>query len=69
MDNFSVVYRNPGHWDVMSSTKECQIYSIRGKPGNVTVIDFEQGSLRETTYVTVAEAMADISSKLMFEAV
>lgn len=65
--NFSVNYRNTGHWDIYADSG--RLFCIRGQPGSVFVRDERQnaGHLRPGTFATVDAAMAWITSTLMYE--
>ena len=63
MNNFNVVYRNPGHWDIYSEKK--RIFKIRGENGDV-VVDNQIIGYRFSVR-TIGVGMALICDKLMFE--
>lgn len=66
MQSFSVVYRNPGHWDICSSRE--RLFRIRGDIGRICVMDERKEFRKETlNFRTVAAAFAYISDILMFE--
>lgn len=67
MEGFSVIYRNPGHWDIYSDRSRS--FCIRGDIGRVFVRDERSREVRQETPVfkTVAAAFAYISDVLMFE--
>ena len=65
---FSVVYRNPGHWDII--TKCGRAFRIRGKPDKVLVADervYMDKPMAHTwkTFKTVSKALAWCASELM----
>ena len=66
MENFSVIYRNFGHWDIVS--KQGRLFRIRGGPGKYHVID-ERGNhpAAATPFKTMGMCMAYICDDLMFE--
>jgi len=64
--NFSVNYRNPGHWDV--SDHERRLFCIRGGRGAFVIRDEREGmDPIGTVFPTVDAAMTWICSVLMFE--
>jgi len=68
MDNFSVIHRNYGHWDIVKSD-EGRVFRVRGGPGKYVVID-ERNSLERAeniTLKTVSACMTYICDELMFE--
>lgn len=67
--NFTVNYRNPGHWDIYDC--ERRLYCIRGNPGHVVIQD-ERVHPNDLDHIrrgftTVEAAMAFICSTLMYE--
>lgn len=70
MQDFSTIYRNPGHWDIVN--KNGRLFRIRGDIGDVWVSDErpmigEVGRREAMKFRTVAAAMAYITDILMFE--
>lgn len=65
--NFSVSWRNDGHWDIIENRGRIR---IRGEPGNVLVID-ERDHKRSVPdpgpFRTVQAAMTWITDDLMYE--
>lgn len=68
MQGFSVIYRNPGHWDIARGG-EGRLFRIRGDIGRVYVMDERDSSVRKETitFRTVQSAFAYIADELMFE--
>lgn len=68
MTGFSVVHRNPGHWDVLVQGTG-RAFAIRGEPGNVWVRDERRTKhTGDETFKTLIAAMAWIVDELMYEA-
>jgi len=65
MNNFSVVYRNYGHWDICST--EARLFRIRGGPGNYHVLDERRRNVAMKDFKTVQACMGYICDELMFE--
>jgi len=65
MHNFSVIYRNYGHWDIVNN--EGRVFRIRGGPGKYCVIDERSRPGFKTTFKTMGMCMAYICDDLMFE--
>lgn len=66
MDNFTVVYRNYGHWDIVDDTG--RKFRIRGGPGAYVVMDERsKETYGDTPFNTVQACMGHICDKLMFE--
>lgn len=68
--NFSVEYRNPGHWDIYAN--RARVFCIRGEPGDFIVRDERRQDTgliisAKGSFATVDAAMAWICSTLMFE--
>jgi len=63
IENFSVNWRNPGHWDIYNRHR--RLFCIRGEPGAFFVRD-ERGPTRDK-FATVDAAMAWICATLMYE--
>lgn len=68
MPNYSVHWRNPGHWDVCGDT--ARDFRIRGEAGTVTVYDERPAALRANkpdamTFATVGTAMSWIADHYM----
>ena len=69
--NFSVTWRNPGHWDIYAGPvgHYKRVYAIRGTPGDFIVIDTKT----KTAYLSIChassvqEAMTYICGQLMKE--
>jgi hypothetical protein len=66
MENFFVIYRNPGHWDILDGSHK-RIYKIRGCPGAYVVRDTTDPDLDDITCKTVGACMSHICDILMFE--
>ena len=67
MKDFSVVYRNYGHWDICVPG-EGRIFRIRGGPGNYWVSEERAGPNDGLKYFkTVQACMSFITDELMFE--
>jgi len=67
LENFSITWRNPGHWDIYSE-KHGRLFCIRGKPGAVVVRDErERGIPNREGFPTVGAAMMWICATLMYE--
>jgi hypothetical protein len=66
---YSVIYRNPGHWDVCSNG--ARDFRIRGEPGSVLVSDERPGHLSKAWMVfrSVQVAMSYIADQYMIEPV
>ena len=64
---FSVVNRNPGHWDI--SVDGNRVFCIRGEPGKYLIRDERSPISRagSDSFPTVDAAMAWICSTLMYE--
>ena len=67
--NFSVVYRNPGHWDI--TTVYGRAFRIRGEPGAVKVADERVDDTRPhprgwLLFKTVGTALAWCTDELMY---
>lgn len=68
MRDFSVIHRNPGHWDIICN--EGRLFRIRGNIGEIWVSDERNQDHRRDdpqNFKTVAAAMAYITDQLMFE--
>jgi hypothetical protein len=68
--NFSVIWRNPGHWDIYSY--KSRLFCVRGEPGAYAVRDERIGEFwqqERAGFTTVDAAMAWICSTLMYEPV
>jgi hypothetical protein len=69
--DFTVVNRNPGHWDIFIGNKRA--FRIRGSVGKVDLIDergvnnLPQKRLPPLEFNSVAGAMAWIIDELMYE--
>lgn len=62
---FSVIWRNPGHWDVFADGPRA--FRIRGEAPEVVVFDERDGHLKDPArdFRSVAIAMAWIADTLM----
>lgn len=66
MQNFQVVYRNYGHWDIWN--EKGRIYRIRGGPGKYWVSgEHEMRHDQDNKFKTVQACMSYICDQLMFE--
>ena len=65
MQGFSVIYRNPGHWDVYA--KSHRIFRIRGGPGKYLVMDETRKGKPNRVFKTVQACMSCICDELMHE--
>lgn len=67
MKDFSVSYRNYGHWDIYSHTT--RMFRIRGGPGKYVVLDERglEGKNANLDFNTVAACMSYICDELMYE--
>lgn len=63
MKSFTVVYRNPGHWDICQNGG--RIFKIRGCPGSYIVENRESVDVYSSR--TVGACMGYICDQLMFE--
>jgi len=63
--NFSVIYRNYGHWDICND--HGRIFKIRGGPGAYKVIDDIDNNAPTKPFKTIGACMAYICDELMFE--
>jgi hypothetical protein len=66
MQNFTVIYRNPGHWDIANNAFG-RMFRIRGGPGSYRVMDERDKPYPVTEFKTVAASMAFICDELMHE--
>ena len=66
MPPFTVVYRNPGHWDICNPGNG-RIFRIRGGPGNYAVHDERAQSRHAIKCKTVGACMAFICDELMHQ--
>ena len=68
--SFTVLCRNPGHWDIISSDKK-RLFRLRGGPGHWDVIDERTGKGQNSTllppFKEQTAAMSYICSELMHE--
>lgn len=66
-ENFSVIRRNYGHWDIMIDGD--RIFRVRGGPGKYSVIDERKQTEKKETpdFKTVGSCMTYICDKLMYE--
>ena len=66
MNNFSVIWRNPGHWDIYC--EQAKIYKIRGGPGRFFVLPVGIRDKEEKKeFKTITASMAYICDNLMHE--
>lgn len=69
MDNFSVYYRNPGHWDICTDVG--RVFRIRGGPGNYQTMDERDDKYRKPDAIkqfkTLTACMIYICDELMYE--
>lgn len=64
--SFAVVYRNRGHWDIISGGD--RLFRIRGTPGDFKAMDERERPYPTTGgFETVASCFAFIADKLMHE--
>ena len=61
MQNFNVIYRNYGHWDICND--KGRIYRIRGGPGRYKL--YKEGKCK--LFKTVNACMAYVCDQLMYE--
>lgn len=67
MNNFSVIKRNFGHWDI-TNLQGGRMFRIRGTPGDFFAMDERAQPYPVTKgFKTVATCMAFICDELMFE--
>ena len=64
--NFTVTYRNPGHWD-MYTKNEGRIFRIRGGPGKYLAMNEMGKSSTVTEFKTLSACMTYICDQLMSE--
>ncbi len=70
---FSVGWRNPGHWDIVTTRRGGRAFRIRGEPGAVTVLDertmdhLPPHPREPRRFRSVALAMAWCAEELMHE--
>ncbi|MFW6310840.1 MAG: hypothetical protein ACOC1K_01245 [Nanoarchaeota archaeon] len=64
MKDFQVIYRNPGHWDIIQNKN--RIYKIRGGPGKYYVIP-QKNYEKIKLFNSVQSCMSFICDKLMYE--
>ena len=62
---FSVVYRNPGHWDIV--TKSGRAFRIRGGPGQYLAMDERAEPYPVTQFRTITACMSFICDQLMHQ--
>jgi len=67
IENFSVINRNIGHWDIITDRK--RIFRLRGGPGKYSVIDERDLDVKKEImyFKTVGLCMSYICEELMFE--
>lgn len=68
MEGFSVIYRNPGHWDIYTE-ETGRAFCIRGTKGNYFVRDERPGRFGSIAvpFKTVTSCMSYIGDELMCE--
>ena len=68
MKNFSVLYRNFGHWDIYPAEGH-RLFRVRGGPGTYRVLDEREPQDNKGTkeFKTVQACMSYICDELMFE--
>ena len=66
-NNFNVIRRNFGHWDIYSQGK--RMFCIRGGPSAYWIRDerMNVGKILNVNYKTVQSCMSVICDELMFE--
>jgi hypothetical protein len=67
MDNFKVIYRSPGHWDIYDSNR--RIFAIRGGPGKYYIRDERHKEIPACYFKTVGACMAWVCDELMHEVI
>lgn len=67
IEDFSVVNRNHGHWDIV--TNGGRVFRVRGGPGKYAVIDERKITEKKDTpdFKTVSACMSYICDELMYE--
>ena len=66
MENFEVIYRNPGHWDIWQNGS--RIYRIRGGPGKYWISgEHAKQKDQDKEFKTVQSCMNYIFDQLMYE--
>lgn len=65
MQGFTVIHRNPHHWDIYQNNR--RIFKIRGDKGNLVVIDNKKEYDGDKPFKTVQRCMNYITDLLMFE--
>ena len=63
--NFSVIRRNYGHWDINGDGG--RLFRIRGGPGKFLAMDEREHPHPTTEFKTLTAAMSFITDQLMFE--
>ena len=68
IDSFSVIHRNPGHWDIYTS-EEGRLFAIRGGPGKYYIRDEREmkNSNGNKEFKTVESCFNYIINELTFE--
>jgi hypothetical protein len=64
--SFEVVYRNPGHWDILHHGLG-RLFRIRGGPGKYLALDEREHPFPITEFKTLSTCMAFVCDQLMFE--
>ena len=65
IENFQVVRRNNGHWDIL--TKKGRAFRIRGEPGSYVAMDEREPPYPVIHFKTVTACMTFICEILMHE--
>jgi len=63
--NFSVIRRNYGHWDIVNDKR--RLFRIRGGPSDYRVIDERKSTFEHFTFRTIAACMSFVCDELMYE--
>ena len=66
MENFSVIHKNYGHWDIVTE-KKGRIFRIRGVPGKYLAMDERERTGTTTAFKTISACITFITDELMFE--
>jgi hypothetical protein len=64
---FTVIYRNPGHWDI--AVNGGRAFRIRGGPGKYLAMDERADPFPVTQFRTITACMSFICDALMHELV
>lgn len=65
IDNFQVINRNPGHWDIYA--RKGSIYKIRGGPGCYKLINEIDRNAKVKKFKTLNACMSFVCDVLMYE--